>query len=185
MDHAAGRLASAVVSPSTLALLDEGEPVTFSFDDMLRYHGRGSPGGVAHAFKVLERALPVLDRTGLVERRAIRIRTAFSGPGARDGFELVTRAVTDGRYEVDAALADASRGRALERFVFWVATASAEVGVELCPGFVSEEFVELAGAPSRSEEDERRLVRLKREMAVAVMAAPAAEVYAERLVKSV
>ena len=82
----------------TLSLVDQGRPVAFSFEDMIGYHGPGSPGGVAHAFKVLERALPLLAPDGPAERREITVRTAFGGPGARDAFELVTRAVTEGRY---------------------------------------------------------------------------------------
>ena len=39
-----------------IMLVDQGRPVAFSFEDMIGYHGPGSPGGVAHAFKVLERA---------------------------------------------------------------------------------------------------------------------------------
>ena len=93
-------------------------PASFTFEDMLRYHGPGSPGGVAHAYKVLERALPLLAPDAPAERREIIVRTAFGGPGARDGFELVTRAVTEGRFTVDPALARPERGRTLERFVF-------------------------------------------------------------------
>lgn len=81
----------------TIQVVDRGRPIGFSFDDMLRYHGGGSPGGVAHAFKVLERALPLLSPDGLSERREIVVETAFGGPGARDAFELVTRAVTGDR----------------------------------------------------------------------------------------
>jgi hypothetical protein len=42
--------------PNTIVLCEEGKELAFSFDDMCRYNGGGSPGGVAHAFKVLERA---------------------------------------------------------------------------------------------------------------------------------
>jgi hypothetical protein len=52
------------------------------------------------------------------ERREIAIRTAFRGPGARDAIELVTRATTDGRYVVDAALERPERGTTLMRYVF-------------------------------------------------------------------
>jgi hypothetical protein len=45
----------------TIDVIDRGQPISFSFEDVLKYHGPGSPGGVAHAFKVLERALPLLD----------------------------------------------------------------------------------------------------------------------------
>ena len=84
----------------------------------MRYHGPSSPGAAAHAFKVLERALPLLDPHGPCDRREIVVETAFGGPGARDAFELVTRAVTGGRFRVDPALARPERGRTLERFVF-------------------------------------------------------------------
>ena len=71
---------------------------TFTFDDLIRYHGPHSPGGVAVAFKAMHRAFPLLTSGAPVPRRAVVVRTAFRGPGARDGFEAVTRAVTDGRY---------------------------------------------------------------------------------------
>jgi hypothetical protein len=73
------------VASEQIVVLEDGREISFSFDDMLRYHGGGSPGGVAHAFKVLQRALPVLDADGPVERRAIVIETAFGGPGAATG----------------------------------------------------------------------------------------------------
>ena len=60
--------------------VDAGAPASFTFEDMLRYHGPGSPGGVAHAYKVLERALPLLAPDAPAERREIVVRTAFGGP---------------------------------------------------------------------------------------------------------
>ncbi len=160
-----------------LVLLDAGEPVAFSYEDMTRYHGGGSPGGVAHAFKVLERALPVLAGDLVPERREIEIRTAFGGPGARDGFELVTRAVTEGRYVVDAALERPGLGLARARFVFCLRCRDREATLVVREGFVSDEFVLLARAKGRDGDDERRLEVMKREMADRVMSAPAPEVY--------
>jgi hypothetical protein len=84
-----------MVTRDPIVVLDGGREVSFSFDEMLNYHGGGSPGGVAHAFKVLERSLPLLDAARRLERRAIVIETAFGGLGARDAFELVTRAVSE------------------------------------------------------------------------------------------
>jgi hypothetical protein len=57
---------------------------------------------VADAFKAMQRALPILDPNGPVERRQITVHTAFRGPGGRDAFEMVTRAVTGDRYVVPA-----------------------------------------------------------------------------------
>ena len=98
-----------------LEVTERGEPLRVLLRATCwRYHGGRSPGGAAIAFKVLERGLPAFGRC---ERREIEVETAFGGPGARDAFELVTRAVTDGRYRVDEALERPDRGRVLERFV--------------------------------------------------------------------
>ncbi len=166
-----------VVEARTLAVLDQGREIAFSFEDMIKYHGPGSPGGVAHAFKVLERALPLIEPDRPPERREIAVRTAFGGPGARDGFELVTRAVTEGRYLVDVSLARPERGLALERFVFALAYRERAVTLICREGWVSDEFIALARTQERSVEQERRLSQLKLEMADRVMAAPANDVY--------
>jgi len=154
-------------------LTERGEPIAFSFEDVMRYHGGHSPGGAALAFKALELALPLL---APCERRELAIDTAFGGPGARDAFELVTRAVTDGRYRVDDGLARPDRGRVLERFVFRLSHPRASVTLLLREGFVDEEFVALARA-ERDEAQEARLTELKRALADRVLARPAGEVF--------
>lgn len=155
-----------------LEVTERGSRLTFTFEDVLRYHGGHSPGGAAIAYKVLERALPEL---APCERREIEVETAFGGPGARDAFELVTRAVTDGRYRVDAALERPERGRVLERFAFRLSCPGRSVDLLLREGFVDEEFVDLARA-RRDEAQEARLDQLKRALAERVLARPAAEV---------
>ncbi len=162
---------------STIEILDRGRLLTFSFEDLMTYHGPGSPGGVAHAFKVLERALPLLDPDGPCERREIVVETAFGGPGARDAFELVTRAVTEDRFRVDAGMARPERGRALERFVFRLGYRGRSTTLVVRDGFVSDEFIDLARTEGRTVEQERRLDVLKLDMADRVMARPADEVY--------
>jgi hypothetical protein len=143
----------------------------------MRYHGPGSPGGVANAFKVLQRAIEVLSPDEAPQRRNIVVRTAFRGPGARDGFEAVTRAVTEGRYTVDRTLLRADRGRLLEDFVFEVGLGGSPVTLLLRDGFVTEEFIDLARTEARTEAQERRLDELKAQLAQRVMATPAADVY--------
>jgi hypothetical protein len=171
------RMEPRVDTTSELVVVDRGRRLAFSFTDLMRYHGPGSPGGVAHAFKVLERALALLHPDGSVERREIVVETAFGGPGARDAFELVTRAVTEDRYRVDLALARPQRGRALERFVFRLAYRGRAVTLAVRDGFVTDELIELARRDARSAAEQARLDVLKREMAERVMAAPADEVY--------
>jgi hypothetical protein len=168
------------MTSSTIEVVDRGRRIAFSFEDILRYHGPSSPGGAAHAFKVLERALPLLDPHGPCERREIVVETAFAGPGARDAFELVTRAVTGDRFRVDPGLARPERGRALERFVFRLGYRGRVATLALREGFVTDEFVDLARTEQRSAAQERRLDVLKAEMAERVMARPAGAVYDAR-----
>ena len=92
----------------SIEVLAAGKLLSFRFDEMLNYHGPGFPGGVAHGFKVMQRAFPLPDDGNLLERREISFVTAFPGTGARDAFELVTRCLTDGRYVVDKELPEAA-----------------------------------------------------------------------------
>lgn len=162
---------------SRLQVVDQGTLLAYGMEDLLRYHGPGFPGGVAHAFKVLERALPLLAPDGVPERREISVRTAFTGPGARDAFELVTRAVTEDRYVVDSALERPDRGRTLERYVFVLTHHDRTVTLLLREGIVREEFIELSRAHERTPAQEERLTTLKQEMADRLLSRPVLEVY--------
>jgi hypothetical protein len=169
-----------VPSPESVEVTERGRTLEFTFEDLLRYHGPGSPAGVACAFKAMQRAFGMLSRSGPPPRRSIVVRTPFRGPGARDGFEAVTRAVTDGRYVVDRTLVRSDRGILLEDFVFEISLASADVDpvmLLLCEGFVTEEFIGLARTDRRTDAQEERLDELKAVMADVLTATPAAEVF--------
>lgn len=164
---------------ATVEVVERGRRLAFSFADVLQYHGPGSPGGAALGFKALERALPLLagEGEGPCERRALTVATAFGGPGARDAFELVTRAVSDGRFRLDPALARPERGHLLERFVFVLGHRDRSVTLLLRDGFVTEDFLALARTEGRSAEQERALDALKLELADRVMGRQAIDVY--------
>jgi hypothetical protein len=162
---------------SMIEVVDQASPLAYTFEDLMRYHGPGSPGGVAHAVKVMERVLPLLEPGGLPERREIEVETAFAGPGARDAFEMVIRAVTEGRYAINDALARPELGPTRERFVFRLGYRGRSVTVVLREGYVGEEFMTLARIKERTEQQESRLTVLKREMAELLLATPATEVY--------
>lgn len=161
----------------TIGVQERGRTIEFSFDDMLRYAGPHSPAGVANAFKVMQRAFAVLSPDGPPPRRSVTVRTAFAGPGARDGFEAVTRAVSDGRYTVDPALVRADLGRLRQSFVFDIGVGDRCVTLLLRDGFVTEQFIDLAQKGDRNAEEESRLDELKADLAQRVMAAAAADVY--------
>ena len=160
----------------TILVEERGQLLEFSYTDMLCYAGPYSPAGVATAFKVMQRAFAALSGNQPPQRRSIVIRTAFAGPGARDGFEAVTRAFTDGRYTVDPALARPDRGRPLQNFVFQITIAGRTATLVLRKGFVTAEFIDLAGKADRDHAEEAHLTQLKTQLAQRLLATPAEDV---------
>jgi hypothetical protein len=160
-----------------LTVEDRGRTITFTFDDMMRYHGVHSPAGVAVAFKVMHRAFAMLSPDAPPERRSIKVRTAFRGPGARDGFEAVTRAVSDGRYVVDRTLVRSDLGRLREDFVFMVEVGGRTATLLLHDGFVTDEFIDLARTENRNDAQDQRLDELKAQLAQQVIASPSDHVF--------
>jgi hypothetical protein len=162
---------------ATLEVLDHGELISYSFEDLLKYHGKSSIGGVAHGFKVLERALPILGAGGVPERYDIQVQTAFPGPGARDSFEMVTRAVTGERYGVVPELGANAPVAPQGRYFFRLGYRGTAVELTLRDGFASDELVQLARRDSHTPAEEERFTWLKHDMASRLMALPAEEVY--------
>ena len=161
-----------------LEVRDHGDLLRFTFDDLIRYSGRSSIGGVAHGFKVMEQALPLLGGGAAPDRVDISIESAFGGGGARDAFEMVTRAVTDGRFRFDADLAPEGPPSPMGQYFFQFShRAGTVVQLTLRPGLVLDEFVDLARRGPANPAEEQRLATLKQQMADLLMSLPAAEVY--------
>jgi hypothetical protein len=49
---------------------EDGQPIDFTYEAILDYHGRSAPAGVAHALKVMERDFPYSTRPGTHLRRS-------------------------------------------------------------------------------------------------------------------
>ena len=163
---------------AVLEVLDHGELISFSFDDLLKYHGTSSIGGVAHGFKVLERGLPILGEGQPPERYDIVVETAFPGPGARDAFEMVTRAVTGERYRAAPELAEVDAPIAPQgRYFFRLGYRGRTVELKLRDGLASDELVQLAQLDSHTPAQDERFTWLKHDMATRLMELPAEEVY--------
>ena len=144
-----------------LRVSDQGTQLSFFFPDLLRYAGPGSPASLAMAYQAMRLSFSLLEGGKPLMRREIGIETAYRGPGARDGFELVTRAVTEGRYLVTPALERPERGVTLHKFVFRVAYNDQACTLLVRPGMVDDEFMAMARAHERSEEDEQRFAEMK------------------------
>lgn len=161
----------------TITVLENGQPLTYDIGALTLYHGFGFPGGVAHGLRVMQRAFALLSPDRPPERRAISVRTAFRGPGARDAFEMVTRSTSEGRYTVDDALAEPERGETLMRYVFEVSYDGMSVRLHIREGIVRDDFIALGRKPDRTPEEDERLVELKQDMADRLFALPAERIY--------
>lgn len=161
----------------SILVQENGQTITYSFDDVTKYHGFGFPGGVGHAFRVLQRALPLLSPDMPAERREIVIRTPFKGPGARDAFEMVTRAVTEGHYTIDDSLLALERGETLKGYVFILSYRGTELKLTIRDGIVLEEFILLGRNQGRSAAEDERLAALKQDMAARLLARTAEDCY--------
>ncbi len=165
------------MNETRLTVLEDGKELAYSYAELMHYHGFGFPGGVAHAFKVMERALPLLADGAALERREISIQTPFKGPGARDGFEMVTRSLSEGRYTVDPDLAQPERGETLKGYVFILSYRGKTVRLRIRDGIVRDEFIALGRKLDRSAEENERLEWFKSDMAGRLLSLPAEEVY--------
>ncbi|HLP70940.1 MAG TPA: hypothetical protein VK181_25810 [Rhizobium sp.] len=165
-----------------ITVLDDGHPISFTFDTINAYHGGGFPGGVAHALKAMQAAFPLLSATPL-ERREVEIVTAFSGPGGRDALEMVTRAVTEERLTVDRSIGGTHvindpPGPYVFRFSYRGKTVEAVIK----PGHVKEEFVTLGAKADKTPDQIARHEELKAEMADRLLSLTAREVYTASIV---
>ncbi|MCR9193293.1 MAG: hypothetical protein NXH88_01100 [Hyphomonas sp.] len=165
----------------SITVLEAGQPLTFDFEYIMRYHGGGFPGGVVHGLKAMQAAFALFGPEP-VERRKVTIITAFTGPGGRDAIEAVTRALTDERLTVDRSLGGHDvitdpPGPYLWRFTYRGQTVEAKIR----PGHVREEFVRLGATSHRSAEQNQRLEMLKREMADRLLPLTASDIYATQL----
>ena len=163
---------------TTLVVLDQGESISISFDDLLKYHGRSSIAGVAHAFKAMERAFPLLSPGEPPERYDITVESGFPGGGARDAFEMVTRAVTGDRYGLasEPPMTEAPEAPG-GHFFFRLGYRGTVVELVARAGLVPQDFVQVACRDAPTAEEAVRAQQLKEEMAEQLLGLPAEDVY--------
>lgn len=163
-----------------ITVLDQGYPRSFDFDSIVAYHGPAAPGGVAHAVKLMELAFARLSPEAPLERREVSVKTSFGGLGVRDAFEMVTRSLTEGRYEVDPAHGTGFEDLGYRKgFVFHITYRGRTVTLVIREGIVRDEFLVLAGkgADGRTKDEEMHFAWLREEMAARVMKLHASAVY--------
>lgn len=166
-----------------LKVMDRQDVLHISYEDLVKYHGRLNIGGVALAYKVLEYAFARLSPLRPPRREKIQIFTAFPGSGVIDGFEMVTRAVTQGRFALDE---DYDEPRALAgtsgRFYFHITYDGESLALTPKAGLVPEAFLAMGRkikAGQASDEDKAHFQEMKESLAAALMGLKAEAIFDE------
>lgn len=157
---------------SVTVLAEEG-PLEFEFRDLVRYHGHAALAMLALTFRAQEVAFSRLGDGSPPARDAISVISGHPGPGVRDAFEMITRAVTRGAYTVDRSLPGPRLNAATEVVYAFRITVDG-VGSEhlaVREGVLPDEFFRLIVA-ERSPARDRRFAEIKREIAAEVLARP-------------
>lgn len=165
---------------------DRDMVLAISYEDMIKYHGRFNIGGVALAYKSLELGLQKLLPEGEVPRRHLISYNSALGPtatGVVDGIEMATRADSRGALSTDIAVGknvDAPQNPDGGKFYFEVEYDGRRVGLALKEGLIPAEFTSLLKIVEKrplTTDEAIRLQEVKEEIAAAVMAVPAADLF--------
>ncbi len=153
----------------SLQVLEHDDLIEFNFDDLRKYHGSRSICGLTVAYKIMQRGFVALGQAQqALDRETITVTTAFPGPGARDAFELVTRAVTRDHYTIDqsvqpsAQIAEAANGA----YYFRVSGNGHTVELGIRPVVIPADFIRarrklLAGPVTAEERSQFRALQFQ------------------------
>lgn len=86
---------------SVICIRDRKEVLEISYSDVKKYHGSVALMAVAVGYRTLQAAFAELYGEEVPNRKDISIMSGHAGPGFRDVFEFVTRALTRGVYTVN------------------------------------------------------------------------------------
>jgi len=156
-----------------ITVLDQGQPHSFSYDEMEKYHGPLAPGGIAMAYKIMRLAFPVFSADGPIQRLELKVETSFPGLGVKDSFEIVTRAVSRGCYDFDLSLGNSYEDYGVLRgFVFRLTYLDRSLTYILRSGILRDEFIALVGKGKerRSPDEEIHFMWLKTQLGATIMA---------------
>ena len=155
----------------SLTVTAEEGPLAICFDAVQAYHGHGALAMLALTFQGLRGALPMLEQDGVpAPRKELSVISGHPGPGVRDAFEFVTRAVTRGCYTVDLTLPEARYSHGADKsYSFHLRRGARSVQGVLRPGVLPPEFFDLLG---KTGPDAQRIhAGLRRDIAARVVAA--------------
>ena len=167
----------------TIIVRGEEDLIEIDFEAVAAYHGQGALAMLAVTFRALEVALTALSPDQPPARADITIVSGHPGPGVRDSFEFVTRAVTRGVYAINRSLPDARLMPSADlsySFRITLGGKTAEIAVRSTA--LPERFFALTFNPSRTTADEIEIRHLRKSIATDVLVAPADKLFQWRVV---
>ena len=157
-------------SPS-IRVVGEEEPIEIGFDAVAAYHGQAALAMLAVTFQGLRAAFVELSPTGMPWRSSLSVVSGHPGPGVRDAFEFVTRAVTRNAYTVDRSLPDARYNPHVDMsYSFRISLDGRTVQVVLRDNVLPPRFFEVGWIKEKSASEAAEYSALKREIAARVLA---------------
>jgi hypothetical protein len=169
----------------TITVMGEEDPIEINFGAVAAYHGQGAMAMLAITFRAIGLALKTLSPDRPVKRNDIIIVSGHPGPGVRDSFEFVTRAVTRGCYTVDRSLPEARLAPppADLSYSFHVTIGGRTAEIAVLPEALPARFFALTFNPSRTAWEDAEARALRKAIAVDVLAAPAEKLFELRVVE--
>lgn len=154
-----------------LRVMGEEEAIVLTWPALAAYHGQGALAMLALTFQALNGMLALLP--AIPRREEIAVLSGHPGPGVRDAFEFVTRAVTRGAYTVDRTLPAARfNPHGPMSYSFRLTVGARTVSAELRDGILPPRFFALFKGGDPAE-----LGALKRRIAADALAADPADLF--------
>ncbi|MEJ2455711.1 MAG: hypothetical protein P8103_16360 [Candidatus Thiodiazotropha sp.] len=152
--------------PTRLEIADGGRILCFSYAQALDFHRGNSYWGCALAFRMLQRAAPLLSRQRLWDRNRLQVVSGHPGPGVRDTLELVTGCVSDGRFSLEGGPREA-RCVGDMAYRWHLSDDTTELSLQLADGIVPPQFLQLLDKIDKTpatEADKAQLEAYKQSM---------------------
>lgn len=153
--------------------------ITIRLDDIRKYHGQDFDNGLSMALKACQLAFARLTGGAPPDRRKIRLVLALSPPGILDGFEYITRAISDRRAVIDPYCGQGPESYN-GRYYFEIHYEGRKVSLWLRDGIVPDGYTLLAKRGFLGLLDEADMAAWragKQRIAEAVMRLPAEDVF--------
>jgi hypothetical protein len=160
-----------------IRIKDQQELIEISFSELRKYHGGAALMALAVGYRVMQVAINELFGSQPPQRKSLKIFSGHGGPGFRDAFEFITRAVTRGAYEVDVNYPNAQHDPFRAQSYAFIVTADhgAAVEVALKSDFLPHifyEYMEKGRKQQITEQEIAQFAELRSVLCERALAAP-------------